>query len=157
MFCTQCGRKLRGKEHFCSNCGTPRPEEAAKEVRVSSWKATLALILGIVSVIAPLFALIWPIAMGVLGLTSSTVAIIFAVLSRRDTNHRLNGIALVGTILAILGLCSALIVLTFGFIYLIMEPFLPDFGDAAEVYNWLYTNYGEEAADTFETFMFLWE
>ena len=155
--CTQCGRKLRSKEYFCSNCGTPRPETEMKEVRVSSWKATLALILGIISMIAPFFALIWPIPMGVLGLTSSVVAIVFAILSRRETNRRLSGIALVGMILALLGLCIALIVLMFGLVYLIMEPFLPDFGDAAEVYNWLHANYGEEAAETFETFMFLWE
>ena len=105
------GRKLRSKEYFCSNCGTPRPETEMKEVRVSSWKATLALILGIISMIAPFFALIWPIAMGVLGLTSSIVAIVFAILSRKETNHQLSGIALVGMILAILGLCIALIVL----------------------------------------------
>ena len=107
--------------------------------------------------IAPFFALIWPIQMGVLGLTSSIVAIVFAILSRKETNRRLSGIALVGMILAILGLCIALIVLMFAFVYLIMEPFLPDFSDAGEVYDWLYANYGEEAADTFEDWMFLWE
>ena len=155
--CTQCGRKMKAKERFCSDCGAPRTADETVQERVSSWKATLSLILGIVSFLAPLLTDIWPIPLGVLGVVSGVVAILFAILSIKETNRRLSGMALAGAILGILGLCISLIVLMFAIVYMLMAPFLPNFSDATEVYNWIYGNYGEEAAKTFESFMFLWE
>lgn len=158
VYCTQCGKKLNPKEKFCSNCGTQCPiTEETREERVFSWKATLALILGILSVVSPLLGLVWPVPMGVLGIVSGIVAIIFAILSRKETNRRLSVMALFGLILGILGLCISLIVLIFAIAYLLMAPFLPDLTDATEIYFWLYENFGEEAAQVFEQFMFLWE
>ncbi len=156
--CTQCGRKMKSREKFCSNCGGERPitEETPVE-RVFSWKATLALILGIVSFVSTFLGLIWPIAMGVLGVVSGIVAIIFAILSKKETNRRLSVIAFLGLLFGILGLCISLIMLMFAIVYLLMAPFLPDLTDATEIYFWLYENYGEEAAQVFEQFMFLWE
>ena len=157
MRCTQCGRKMKAKERFCSDCGAPRPAEEIRKERISSWKATLSLMLGILSLLAPLFSGIWPVAMGVLGIVSGIMAIIFAILSRKETNRQLSGMALTGIILGIFGLCISLIVLMFAIVCLLMAPFLPDFSDVTEVYNWIYANYGEDAAKTFESFMFLWE
>ncbi len=157
VFCSQCGKKLKKEARFCSFCGTARPETTPAIERVFSWKATLSLILGIVSVVAPLFSLLWPVAMGILGIISGIVAIIFGILSRKETNRKMSVLALIGLILGILGLCVSIIVLMFAFAYLIMQPFLPDLTDGTEIYFWLYENFGEEAARVFEEFMFLWE
>ena len=89
--------------------------------------------------------------------TGEIVAIIFGILSRKETNRKMSVMALVGLILGILGLCVSIIVLMFAFVYLIMQPFLPDLTDGTEIYFWLYENFGEEAARVFEEFMFLWE
>lgn len=158
VYCAQCGRKMKSKEKFCCNCGAPRPmtEETPVE-RVFSWKATLALILGIVSFVSTFFGSLWPIAMGVLGLVSGIAAIVFAILSKKETHRRLSTMAFFALILGILGLCISLISLMFAIVYMLMAPFLPDLTDATEIYFWLYENYGEEAAEFFEEFMFLWE
>lgn len=113
-------------------------------------KAIVSLIFGLIGLLSPcLCCCISPLAMGLIGLLASVVAILFAVFSKKDTGGRMCGMAIAGLILAIFGILISLIVISFAVIFLIAEPFLPDFNNYYEVEQWLYENMGEDAAEWF--------
>lgn len=175
-YCSNCGIQVDEHAKFCAVCGTPLKfspdvqEEKSKEytqevttvvpvsgeqplVPARKWKAIVSFVLGLVSVLSPCLCCIAPLAMGIVGLLAGITALVFAILSRKDTGRHFCGLAIAGLILSIFGIFISLVVTTFAILYLIALPFLPDFDNYWETYRWIYENFGEEAAKWYESIM----
>lgn len=160
-YCSNCGIQVDERAKFCSACGTALNfphgiQEDAKEqppVSARKWQAIVSFVLGLVSVLSPCLCCIAPLAMGIVGLLAGITALVFAILSRRDTGGHFCGFAIAGVILSIFGIFISLVVTTFAILYLVALPFLPDFDNYWETYRWIYENFGEEAAKWYESIM----
>ena len=179
-YCSKCGNKLKQEARFCEVCGTPQmvmetvtqtepsvqagaaaqtevhvmPAPVAQPVKpVRKWKAVVSFVTGLISVLSPCLCCINPLIMGIIGLVCGIVALVFAILSRKDTGRHFCGFAIAGLILAIFGIFISLVVVTFAVVFMIAEPYLPDFDNYWDTYYWIYDTFGEEAASWYERIM----
>lgn len=182
-YCCECGNQLRENAKFCNVCGasqmqtpaanmTSQTESAPQQVSaiqtdnvsagvpasqpavpVRKWKAIVSFVTGLVSILSPCLCCIHPLAMGIVGLICGIVALVFAILSRKDTGGHFSGMAIAGLILSIFGIFISLVVVTFAVIFMIAEPYMPDFDNYWDTYYWIYDTFGEEAASFYERIM----
>lgn len=168
-FCSECGNQLRENAKFCSVCGTPQTDvipvlkgestagqnevTRATVIPVRKWKANVSFVTGLVSVLSPCLCCIHPLVMGIIGLVCGIVSVVFAILSRKDTGGHFCGMAIAGLILAIFGIFISLVVVTFAIVFMVAEPYLPDFDNYWDTYYWIYDTFGKDAADLYEKIM----
>ncbi len=180
VYCNQCGHKLEVNSKFCSECGAAcagpaaapvtkpaaapavstevSPAEAVKEApnkvrKARSWKEIVALSTGLAGFLIPcICCCISPLVTGILGFVSSVTAIVFAILSRKDTNRRFSGMAFAGLFLGVFGVLISALVLTVAIMYMVAEPFLPDFSNPYAVEEWISMIFGDEAAEIYREF-----
>lgn len=171
-YCSECGNELREQAKFCDVCGTPRVERTTftqpqKETSVEDntpvmratttsphkWKAIVSLVAGLVSVLAPCLCCIDSLVMGILGFICGVTALVFAFLSRKDTDGHFCGMSIAGLILSIFGIFISLVVVIFTVVFMIAEPYMPDFDDYWQTYYWIKDTFGDDVASAYERIM----
>ena len=171
-YCSECGVELREHAKFCDVCGTPRvvrtetmsvrkevpaeeniPAPAEEPTSPCKWKAIVSFVTGLVSVLAPCLCCIAPLVMGFFGVVCGVTALVFAFLSRKDTGGHFCGMSIAGLILSIFGIFISLVVVVFAVVFLIAEPYMPDFDDYWSTYYWIKDTFGDDAASAYERIM----
>lgn len=132
-----------------ANVSTPAEEPTSP----CKWKAIVSFVTGLVSVLAPCLCCIAPLVMGFIGLVCGVTALVFAFLSRKDTGGHFCGMSIAGLILSIFGIFISLVVVVFAVVFLIAEPYMPDFDDYWSTYYWIKDTFGDDAASAYERIM----